>query len=65
MSSTKLKVQELLTNIFVNFLNVHRIDHGVQCLKDDKLVGILSESQIPLTVCPLSNVKLKVLNGFI
>lgn len=46
----------------LNFLNVHRIDHGVQCLKDDKLVRMLSESQIPLTVCPLSNVKLKVFN---
>ena len=46
----------------LNFLNVHRIDHGVQCLKDDKLVGMLSESQIPLTVCPLSNIKLKVFN---
>ncbi|MDC0054725.1 hypothetical protein OAJ09_02245, partial [Candidatus Pelagibacter sp.] len=46
----------------LNFLNVHRIDHGVQCLKDDKLVAMLSESQIPLTVCPLSNVKLKVFN---
>ena len=46
----------------LNLLNVHRIDHGVQCLKDDKLVKMLSESQIPLTVCPLSNVKLKVFN---
>ena len=46
----------------LNLLNVHRIDHGVQCLKDDKLVEMLSKSQIPLTVCPLSNVKLKVFN---
>jgi len=46
----------------LNLLNVHRIDHGVQCLKDDKLVEVLSKSQIPLTVCPLSNVKLKVFN---
>ena len=44
----------------LNLLNVHRIDHGVQCLKDEKLVEILSKSQIPLTVCPLSNIKLKV-----
>ena len=41
-------------------LNVKRIDHGVQCLKDEKLVEKLSESQIPLTVCPLSNIKLCV-----
>ena len=43
----------------LNILNVHRIDHGVQCLKDEKLVEILSKSQIPLTVCPLSNIKLR------
>ena len=41
-------------------LKVKRIDHGVQCLKDEKLVNKLKESQIPLTVCPLSNVKLCV-----
>ena len=46
----------------LNFLNVKRIDHGVQCLKDEKLVEKLSKSQIPLTVCPLSNVKLRVFN---
>jgi adenine deaminase len=44
----------------LNLLNVKRIDHGVQCLKDEKLVDKLSKSQIPLTVCPLSNIKLKV-----
>ena len=41
-------------------LKVKRIDHGVQCLKDEKLVDKLKDSQIPLTVCPLSNVKLCV-----
>ena len=46
----------------LNLLNVKRIDHGVQCLKDKKLVEKLFESQIPLTVCPLSNVKLRVFN---
>ncbi len=46
----------------INLLNVKRIDHGVQCLKDEKLVKKLSKSQIPLTVCPLSNIKLKVFN---
>ena len=44
----------------LNLLNVKRIDHGVQCLNDKKLVKKLRESQIPLTVCPLSNVKLQV-----
>jgi len=47
----------------LNLLNVHRIDHGVQCLKDEKLVEILAKNQTPLTVCPLSNVKLKVFNN--
>ena len=44
----------------LNLLNVKRIDHGVQCLKDEKLVAKLSKNQVPLTVCPLSNIKLKV-----
>jgi adenosine deaminase len=44
----------------VNLLKVKRIDHGVQCLKDEKLIEELKKKQIPLTVCPLSNVKLCV-----
>ena len=44
----------------IDLLKVKRIDHGVQCLKDEKLVQKLKEEQIPLTVCPLSNVKLCV-----
>ena len=50
----------MLTHL--NLLSVKRIDHGVQCLKDEKLVEKLSESKISLTVCPLSNVKLRVFN---
>ena len=46
----------------LNLLNVKRIDHGVQCLKDKKLVEKLRSNQTPLTVCPLSNIKLKVFN---
>ena len=46
----------------LNLLNVKRIDHGVQCLKDEQLVKKLSKYQIPLTVCPLSNIKLRVFN---
>ena len=46
----------------LKLLNVKRIDHGVQCLKDEKLVEQLSKNQIPLTVCPLSNIKLRVFN---
>lgn len=41
-------------------LKVLRIDHGVRCLEDESLVQHLAHSQIPLTVCPLSNVKLNV-----
>ena len=44
----------------LNLLKVKRIDHGVQCLKDEKLINRLKEDQIPLTVCPLSNIKLCV-----
>ena len=46
----------------LNLLKVKRIDHGVQCLKDNKLVEKLRNDQIPLTVCPLSNIKLCVFN---
>lgn len=41
-------------------LDVCRIDHGVRCLEDEALVARLRNEQIPLTVCPLSNVYLKV-----
>ena len=44
----------------INLLKVKRIDHGIQCLKDNKLIEELKKKQIPLTVCPLSNVKLCV-----
>ena len=44
----------------LNFLKVKRIDHGVKCLEDKKLTEKLATEQIPLTVCPLSNVKLCV-----
>lgn len=44
----------------LNTLHVARIDHGVRSMEDDMLVEKLVRSQIPLTVCPLSNVKLGV-----
>ncbi|MDJ0846120.1 adenosine deaminase [Crocosphaera sp.] len=47
----------------INLLKVSRIDHGVRCIDDPQLVNYLAEKQIPLTVCPLSNVKLKVFNS--
>jgi adenosine deaminase len=44
----------------LDLLKVERIDHGVRCLEDPALVERLVSEQIPLTVCPLSNVKLRV-----
>ena len=46
----------------LDLLKVKRVDHGVQCLQSEKLVEKLRDSQIPLTVCPLSNIKLCVFN---
>ena len=44
----------------LDLLKVERIDHGVRCLEDPDLVERLVAEKIPLTVCPLSNVKLCV-----
>jgi adenosine deaminase len=41
-------------------LGAERIDHGVRCLEDQSVVARLVRERIPLTVCPLSNVKLRV-----
>ncbi|HEY8378857.1 MAG TPA: adenosine deaminase [Nannocystis sp.] len=41
-------------------LKAVRIDHGVRCVEDDALVERLARQKVPLTVCPLSNVKLRV-----
>ena len=46
----------------LNLLNVKRIDHGVQSINDEKLIDQLVKKQMPLTVCPLSNLKLKVVS---
>ena len=46
----------------LDLLHVSRIDHGVRCLEDAQLVDRLRADRIPLTVCPLSNVKLRVCN---
>ena len=44
----------------LDLLQVERIDHGVRCIEDDALVERLAGEGVPLTVCPLSNVKLRV-----
>jgi adenosine deaminase len=44
----------------LDVLKVSRVDHGVRSLEDPALVARLRRDRIPLTVCPLSNVKLRV-----
>jgi len=44
----------------LDLLGAQRIDHGVRCVDDPALVERLAREQIPLTVCPLSNLKLRV-----
>ncbi|MFG2222109.1 adenosine deaminase [Streptomyces sp. NPDC048644] len=46
----------------LDLLGVDRIDHGVRCMEDERLVARLVTEQIPLTVCPLSNVRLRVID---
>lgn len=47
----------------LDLLKASRIDHGVRCLEDPMLVRRLARERIPLTVCPLSNVKLCVFSS--
>ena len=47
----------------INALKAIRIGHGVRCLEDPELVDFLREKQIPLDVCPSSNVCLNVVNS--
>ncbi|EHR7290175.1 adenosine deaminase [Vibrio parahaemolyticus] len=44
----------------IEMLEVSRVDHGVRCVEDEALVESLIETKMPLTVCPLSNIKLCV-----
>ncbi len=44
----------------LDLLKVQRIDHGVRALEDPALMERLARERIPLTVCPLSNIKLRV-----
>lgn len=45
----------------LTLLHVNRIDHGIRCDEDEKLVVHLKNIQMPLTICPLSNVKLRAI----
>jgi adenosine deaminase len=46
----------------LDVLGVERVDHGNQSLRDDKLIGRLARDRVPLTMCPLSNLKLRVVD---
>ena len=47
----------------LDVLGVERIDHGNRALEDDALIARLRRDQVPLTLCPLSNLKLRVVPG--
>ena len=48
----------------LDLLEIDRIDHGVQSIKSKELMLRLKEEQIPLTVCPNSNIELKVFENY-
>ena len=47
----------------LDLLQVERIDHGIAAIKDEVLMARLAKTRIPLTICPLSNLKLKVVDN--
>ncbi|WP_367111887.1 adenosine deaminase [uncultured Psychrobacter sp.] len=48
----------------LDLLDIDRIDHGVQSINSDALMQRLKEEQMPLTVCPNSNIELKVFDSY-
>jgi adenine deaminase len=46
----------------LDVLHVERVDHGIRCMEDPALVRRLRDERVPLTVCPLSNVCLRVVD---
>ncbi|MGP5102865.1 adenosine deaminase [Psychrobacter celer] len=48
----------------LDLLNINRIDHGVQSIKSPELMQRLKAEQMPLTVCPNSNIELKVFESY-
>ncbi|ABE74239.1 adenosine deaminase [Psychrobacter cryohalolentis] len=48
----------------LDLLDISRIDHGVQSIKSAELMQRLKDEQMPLTVCPNSNIELRVFNNY-
>ncbi|GAA2499539.1 adenosine deaminase [Streptomyces longisporus] len=46
----------------LDVLGVERVDHGLRCMEDEQLVARLVRDRIPLTLCPLSNVRLRTVD---
>ncbi|MGW5420471.1 adenosine deaminase [Streptomyces sp. NPDC003943] len=46
----------------LDVLGVERVDHGLRCLEDPELVDRLVRERVPLTLCPLSNVRLRAID---
>ncbi|MEU2238870.1 adenosine deaminase [Streptomyces sp. NPDC018338] len=46
----------------LDVLGVERVDHGLRCMEDPELVARLARERVPLTLCPLSNVRLRVID---
>ncbi len=46
----------------LDVLGVERVDHGLRCMEDEELVARLVRDRIPLTLCPLSNVRLRAVD---
>ncbi|MER7954949.1 adenosine deaminase [Streptomyces sp. NPDC096030] len=46
----------------LDVLGVERIDHGLRCMEDPELVARLVRERVPLTLCPLSNVRLRAID---
>ena len=46
----------------LDLLGVERVDHGLRCMEDPELVARLVRERVPLTLCPLSNVRLRAVD---
>lgn len=46
----------------LDVLGVERVDHGLRCTEDEDLVARLVRERVPLTLCPLSNVRLRAVD---